>query len=72
MIVRWLGADAHEFARADLDDRNARVVVEMRNDVVGHDLLQLCCDARHHSRAVMAFIVVRFLIRSNSADRKRR
>ena len=32
MIERRQLADAHEFARADLDDRNARRIVEMRND----------------------------------------
>src|SRR5665213_2826742 len=36
VVVRRLGAAAHEFARADLDHRDAGVVVEMRDDVVGH------------------------------------
>jgi hypothetical protein len=29
---------AHEFLGTDLDDRNARLVVEMRNDIVCHGL----------------------------------
>src|SRR5262249_38206627 len=36
MVERRLGADAHELPGADLDDGDARIVVEMRNDVVGH------------------------------------
>ena len=38
MIERRLGADAHEFPGADLDDRNAWVVVEVGNDAVRHGL----------------------------------
>src|SRR4051812_12347929 len=37
VVERRLGADAHEFARADLDHGNAGLVMEMRNDVVGHE-----------------------------------
>lgn len=37
MIERGLGAYTHKFPGTDLDDRNARVVVEMGNDCVGHD-----------------------------------
>src|SRR5271167_2059397 len=36
MIERRIGADAHEFLRADLDDRNAGIIMEVRNDVIGH------------------------------------
>src|SRR5690349_3761032 len=36
MIERRLGAHAHEFLRADLDDRDAGVVVEMWDDVIRH------------------------------------
>src|SRR5882757_3913747 len=36
VIERRVGADAHELLRADLDDRNAGIVVEVRNDVIGH------------------------------------
>jgi hypothetical protein len=38
MVERRLGADAHEFPGADLDDRNARVVVKVGNDGIRHDL----------------------------------
>ena len=38
MVERGLGADAHELARADFDDGDARIVVEVGNDVLGHDL----------------------------------
>ena len=41
MVERRQRADALELARADLDHRHARIVVEMGNDVVGHDLLKL-------------------------------
>jgi hypothetical protein len=36
MILWWQRTHAHEFLGADLDDLNAQVVVEMRNDFVGH------------------------------------
>jgi hypothetical protein len=36
MVERRLGADAHEFAGADLDDRNADIVVEMRDYRIRH------------------------------------
>ncbi len=36
MIKRRHGPDAHEFLGADLDFVNANVIVEMRNDRVGH------------------------------------
>lgn len=29
-------ADAHEFLGSDLDHRNTGIVLEMRNDVIGH------------------------------------
>lgn len=32
------GADAHELGRPDLDDGHAGIVLEMRNDVIGHGL----------------------------------
>src|SRR5665647_3430117 len=38
MIERRIGADAHELLRADLDHRDAGIVVEVRNDMVGHNL----------------------------------
>jgi hypothetical protein len=37
VIERRLGSDAHEFTRADFDLREAGLVVEMRNHVLGHD-----------------------------------
>jgi hypothetical protein len=36
MIERRIGADAHELLRADLDDGNSGIVVEVRNDIIGH------------------------------------
>src|SRR5215470_7168791 len=41
MVERRVGADTHEFLRPDLDHRNAGIVVEVRNDVVGHNLFTL-------------------------------
>ena len=38
MIERRVGADAHEFLRADLDDGHAGIVMEVRNDVIGHNI----------------------------------
>src|SRR5215217_5271063 len=37
MVERRVGADAHELLRADLDDRHAGIVMEVRNDVIGHN-----------------------------------
>src|SRR5436190_8616258 len=36
MVERRIGAHAHEFLRTDLDYRDSGVVMEMRNDMVGH------------------------------------
>ena len=36
VVERWIGAHAHEFLRADLDDGDAGIVVKMGNDMVGH------------------------------------
>ena len=36
VIERRHGADAHELLGADIDDRNAEVVMEVRNDCIGH------------------------------------
>src|SRR5262249_5145947 len=36
MIERRIGAHAHEFLRADLDHRNSGIVVEVRDDMIGH------------------------------------
>src|SRR3954470_48546 len=38
MVERRVGADAHEFLRADLDHGNAGIVVEVRDDMIGHQL----------------------------------
>ena len=36
-VIEWrIGAHAHEFLRADLDDGDAGIVVKMGNDMVGH------------------------------------
>ena len=36
MVERRARADAHELRRSDLDDGNSRIILEMRNDMVGH------------------------------------
>jgi hypothetical protein len=36
MILWWQRTHAHEFLGAYLDDWNAEIVVEMRNDLVRH------------------------------------
>ena len=36
MVLWWQRTHAHEFLGADLDDWNADIVVEMRNDLVRH------------------------------------
>ena len=62
MIERRLGADAHEFARADFDHRDTGVVMEVRNDVLGHDFA-LDFDlyvAAHHTGLSACFIVTGF------------
>src|SRR5712692_6567083 len=38
VIERRIGAHAHEFLRADLDDGDADIVVKMGNDMVGHSI----------------------------------
>src|SRR5207247_8881814 len=38
VIERRIGAHAHEFLRADLDDGDAGIVVKMGNDMVGHSI----------------------------------
>jgi hypothetical protein len=38
MILWWQRTHAHKFLGADLDDLNAEVVVEMRNNFIGHVL----------------------------------
>jgi hypothetical protein len=39
-MIEWrVGAHAHELLRADLDDRNASVIVKVWNDVIGHIVL---------------------------------
>jgi len=36
-MIEWRhGADAHEFLSADLYFGNADIVMEMRNDILGH------------------------------------
>jgi hypothetical protein len=36
MVERRVGAHAHELLRTDLDHRDAGIVVEVRDDMVGH------------------------------------
>ena len=38
VVERGQGADAHEFLGADLDCRNPKIVMEMRNYIVCHAL----------------------------------
>ena len=46
MVLWWQRADTHEFLGADLDDRNAEVVMEMRNDFVCHAAIRSGADCR--------------------------
>ena len=42
-VIEWRpGADAHEFARADFDHGNTRIVVKVWNDVLGHVSFGTC------------------------------
>ena len=43
MVVWRRGADAHELLRADLDNRNARIVMEVGYDFVAHAALLVSC-----------------------------
>jgi hypothetical protein len=36
VVLWWQRTHAHEFLGADLDELNAQVVMEMRNNFVGH------------------------------------
>src|SRR5450631_3908563 len=36
VVERRIGAHTHEFLRADLNDRNAGIVVKVWNDMIGH------------------------------------
>jgi hypothetical protein len=36
MIERRIGANAHEFLRADLNDGDAGIVVKVWNNMIGH------------------------------------
>src|SRR5260221_1833471 len=38
MIERRIGAHAHELLRTNFNDRNASIVVKVRNDMVGHNI----------------------------------
>src|SRR6185437_318547 len=59
VIERRVGADAHELPRADLDDRDADIIVEVRNRMVGHqfhleqqwtnEIAQQAENAAHHA-----------------------
>jgi len=60
MIERRLGAHAHEFPGADLDDRNARVVVEMGNDRIRHGLNGVS-SREHHSDPAGRFLAAGWL-----------
>ncbi len=40
MIERRVGTDAHEFLHADFDGSMAGVVLKVRNDVIGHNMLR--------------------------------
>src|SRR5579872_2557426 len=49
VIEGWIGADAHEFLRADLNDGNTGIIVEVRDDMIGHRI-HLGSDAGHTPR----------------------
>src|SRR6476619_721002 len=49
MVERRIGAHAHELLRADLDYRDAGVVVEMRDDMVRHSFTWDSSDGRTQS-----------------------
>ena len=58
MIVRRYRPDTHELPRADLDHGDARIVVEVGDDVFRHGLSSCCRGQgdkvqRHHSGEVM-------------------
>jgi hypothetical protein len=38
VIERRIGAHAHELLGTDLDERNADIIVKVRNDVIGHNI----------------------------------
>jgi hypothetical protein len=42
VVLWWQRTHTHEFLGADLNDRNAKVVMEMRNNFVGHVVVTLC------------------------------
>jgi hypothetical protein len=46
MVMWWQRAHTHEFLGADLDDRNAGIVMEMRNDLVCHAGIRSRADCR--------------------------
>jgi hypothetical protein len=55
VIERRQGPDAHKFPSADLDDRNAEVIVEVRDDGVCHTAgIRLI--APHHSGGSYGFL----------------
>ena len=53
MVVGRRAAHAHEFLGADLDHRHARIVMEMRDDVVRHgsplEVMREALCGPHHS-----------------------
>jgi hypothetical protein len=38
VIERRIGAHAHELLRTDLNERNAGIIVKVRNDMIGHSI----------------------------------
>ena len=54
MVVWWCRAHAHEFHSADLNDRDARVVVEMGDDVFRHGNSYDAAPRRHMLRGTIA------------------
>jgi hypothetical protein len=36
VIERRIGADTHELTRSDFDGGDAGIILEVRNDVIGH------------------------------------
>ena len=38
VIERRIGAHTHELLRTDLNERNAGIIVKVRNDMIGHSI----------------------------------
>ena len=59
VVERGQLALAHEFARPDLDDRDARRIVEMRNDPLGHVFVRIYPRGRRMPRRLRQLVALR-------------